>query len=219
MSFGNELKAAREAQGLGIQDLAQRTKIRGDYLRALEAEDLSGLPERTFSRAYVQRYARELQLDAAPLLRDFDRLSPQPPEQVNTLRQTATRPQGGRRARGNPAGLIGGLVGGVLLLALAGYLGYSAYQSRSTVAATATDSAAVTPSAKQVRLSLSSTPAGARVYLDNHYLGLTPLRAFPLDARAQGTLRVEYGGRQTYQQPVDLQSDRNLNISLITDCP
>jgi len=79
MSFGNELKAAREAQGLGIQDLAQRTKIRGDYLRALEAEDLSGLPERTFSRAYVQRYARELQLDAAPLLRDFDRLSPQRP--------------------------------------------------------------------------------------------------------------------------------------------
>jgi len=42
MSFGNELKAAREAQGLGIQDLAQRTKIRGDYLRALGASEIIG---------------------------------------------------------------------------------------------------------------------------------------------------------------------------------
>ncbi len=93
MSFGNELKAAREAQGLGIQDLAQRTKIRGDYLRALEAEDLSGLPERTFSRAYVQRYARELQLDARAPAAGLRPAVPAAPEQVNTLRQTATRPQ------------------------------------------------------------------------------------------------------------------------------
>lgn len=71
MSFGNELKAAREAQALEVQDVAARIKIRADYLRALEAESLSALPERTFSRAYLQNYARALGLDPAPLLRDW----------------------------------------------------------------------------------------------------------------------------------------------------
>ncbi|MCD0162949.1 helix-turn-helix domain-containing protein, partial [Deinococcus sp. 6YEL10] len=72
MSFGAALKQARESQGLTTQDVALRTKIRGDYLHALEDGNTSLLPERTFARSYLQRYARELSLDPAPLLYDFD---------------------------------------------------------------------------------------------------------------------------------------------------
>ncbi len=213
MSFGNELKAAREALPLSIQDVAGRIKIRGDYLRALEAEDLKVLPERTFTRAYLQTYARELGLDAAPLLRDFDRLMPQPQEQVNNLRKPGVQLDSARRGR-NSTGLVGGLLGGLLLLGVAGYFGYSAYLSRSTGAASARQNPAALPSTRQVKFSLSSTPAGARVYIDNRYLGLTPVVSFPLDARAQAALRVEYGGRQSYQSGLNLEADRNLNISL-----
>lgn len=213
MSFGNELKAAREAQALGVQDVAARIKVRADYLRALEAESLSALPERTFTRAYLQSYARALNLDPAPLLRDFDRLSPQPAEQVNTLKRPGKDLPKTRRSPGT--GLVGGTLAALVVLAVAGYFGYSAYQSRSTLAASAQDSAAAQPTTRQVRLDLSSTPAGAQVYVDNGYLGQTPITDFPLNARSQATLRVEYGGRQTYQQTLSLDSDRHLNISLL----
>ena len=212
MSFGNELKAAREALSLSIQDVAGRIKIRGDYLRALEAEDLKVLPERTFTRAYLQTYARELGLDALPLLRDFDRLLPQPPEQVNNLRRPDVQNSAARGRRST--GLLGGVLGGLLLLGVAGYFGYSAYLSRSTPSASAQQNPVALPSTRQVKFSLSSTPAGARVYVDNRYLGLTPVVSFPLDARTQAALRVEYGGRQSYQSALNLEADRSLNISL-----
>ncbi|MGY2895769.1 RodZ domain-containing protein [Deinococcus sp. UYEF24] len=215
MSFGNELKAAREAQALSIQDVAQKIKVRGDYLRALEAENMAVLPERTFARSYLQSYGRELGLEPAPLLRDFDRLMPQPAEQVNNLRKPGKLMEPSVKRGLNTAGLVGWLLGGALLLGVAGYLGYSAYTSRSTLAATTQDGAAATPASQQVRLSLSSTPSGARVYLDNSYLGLTPVKGFPLGARAQAALRVEYGGRQSYQETLNLQSSRNLSISLV----
>lgn len=212
MSFGNELKAAREALSLSIQDVAGRIKIRGDYLRALEAEDLKVLPERTFTRAYLQTYARELGLDAAPLLRDFDRLLPQPPEQVNNLRRPDVQNSAARGRRST--GLLGGLLGSLLLLGVAGYFGYSAYLSRAAPSASAQQNPVALPSTRQVKFSLSSTPAGARVYVDNRYLGLTPVVSFPLDARAQAALRVEYGGRQSYQSALNLEANRSLNISL-----
>ncbi|WP_310583064.1 RodZ domain-containing protein [Deinococcus sp.] len=213
MSFGDELKAAREALSLSIQDVAGRIKIRGDYLRALEAEDLKVLPERTFTRAYLQTYARELGLDALPLLRDFDRLLPQPPEQVNNLRRPDVQKNAAASGR-RTSGLLGGLLGGLLLLGVAGYFGYSAYLSRSTPSASAQQNPVALPSTRQVKFSLSSTPAGARVYVDNRYLGLTPVQGFPLDARAQAALRVEYGGRQSYLSGLNLEADRSLNIDL-----
>jgi cytoskeleton protein RodZ len=214
MSFGNELKTAREAQELSIQDVAAKIKIRGEYLGALEEEQLSVLPERTFARAYLQTYARALNLDHLPMLREFDRLMPQPAEQVNHLHDPGG-PQRLPSAQGRYlTGLVGSLIGGVLLLGVAGYFGYAAYTSRSTQAGAVQDSSVALPNTKQVRFTLSSTPSGARVYVDNSYLGLTPVKDFPLAPRAQATLRVEYGGRLTYKEAVVLQSDRNMVVNL-----
>ncbi len=215
MSFGNELKAAREALSLTIQDVAGRTKIRGDYLRALEAESFTALPERTFTRSYLQSYARQLQLDPAPMLRDFDRLLPPPVEQVNRPKPAVRKGGAGTRSGRRSSGLVGGLLGGLLLLGVAGYFGYSAWQSRSTVSAAAQNSPVALPSTQLVRFSLNSTPSGALVYVDNHYLGATPVSGIPLDARQKAELRVEYGGRQTYRASLDLQQDRTLNVTLL----
>ena len=213
MSFGNDLKAAREGLGLSIQDVAQSTKIRSDYLKALEAEEFSALPERPFARSYLQNFARELRIDSAPLLRDFDRQVPVPKMQVQ---RPEPRPARGSRTAGVPLGLVGGLLGGGLLLGLVGYVGYTAFQSR-TVHRAPGSVASVPGVVRQVRLDLSSTPSGARVYVDNRYLGLTPVQRFPLDARARGVLRVEYGGRQIFRQSVALTADRHLSVTLLPE--
>ena len=216
MSFGNELKAAREGLGLSIQDVAQSTKIRSDYLKALESENFAALPERPFARSYLQNFARELRLDSVPLLHDFDRQLPQP--KVQTQRPTPRSGAAAGAARsGFSGGVVGGVLGGLLLLGLVGYVGYTAYQSR-TVHNAASQTAPVTlPNTRQVRLNLASDPSGARVYIDNRYLGLTPVQNFPLDARPKAALRVEYGGRQTHRESVALTADRHLSVKLLPE--
>ncbi|MFC4639642.1 RodZ domain-containing protein [Deinococcus hohokamensis] len=219
MTFGEALRQAREAQGLSTQDVALRTKIRGDYLRALEEGNLAQLPERTFARSYLQRYARELQLDPAPLLADFDRTVPLSAAQELRPRPAAPAVQARRRRRGLVA-----LLGGLLLLgAAAGYL--LQRTDRTAVASTpaqpattvpATDAEPAAPAeASTVNLSVSSVPPGARVYLDNRDLGRTPLRSFPVDARNEAELRVEFGGRETLRQTVNLTQGRNLRARLL----
>ncbi|WP_221089208.1 RodZ domain-containing protein [Deinococcus aquaedulcis] len=211
MGFGSALKQAREAQGRTTQDVALHTKIRSDYLQALEDEQLHRLPERTFARSYLQRYARELGLDPAPLLAEFDRHLPLPPA------PTAPTLRGSRRRRP-----VWPLVGAGLAVALlGGALAWRALQApAATAEAPAPPGAVTTPPATPdpvpatVRLTVSSVPAGARVYLDNRYLGTTPVRAFPLQSRARAQLRVELTGRTPLKEAVALGRSRNLRATL-----
>ncbi|PNY80538.1 RodZ domain-containing protein [Deinococcus koreensis] len=223
MSFGSTLKQAREAQGFSTQDLALRTKIRGDYLRALEEGNTSLLPERTFARSYLQRYARELNLDPAPLMAEFDRTMPVSAEIAQSLRGAGGRERPATPM--NPAVLAGGLTA-LIVVGAAGYYAYSTFLRpapvSTVVAPAATPSRAVpTPppppppaAPRTVRLTISSVPAGARVYLDNRDLGVTPVKSFPVAARDQAELRVELGGRQGLRQSVSLVQGRNLRAQL-----
>jgi cytoskeleton protein RodZ len=65
---GQELAAAREAQGLALSDVAQSLKFAPRQLEALEAEHFEQLPGATFARGMVRSYARLLKLDPDPLL-------------------------------------------------------------------------------------------------------------------------------------------------------
>lgn len=214
MGFGTALKQAREGLGLTTQDLSLRTKIRGDYLRALEDGNTALLPERTFARSYLQRYARELGLDPAPLLLEFDRSVPAAPEIAQSLRGTAA--PGRRRRPLGAAGLAAALTG-LIVLGAGGYYAYATFARPAAVAAAPATPArepAPVPAARTVRLTVSSVPAGARVYLDNRDLGATPVQSFPVEARDQAVLRVELAGRQPLRQTVALQSGRNLRALL-----
>ena len=226
MSFGAALKQAREAQGVTLHDVAQKTKIRLDYLRALEEGNVAALPERTFARSYLQRYARELGVDPAPLLSDFDRSMPQTADFGPASRQAAGSPGGRVTAppptrRGlNPLWLVAGL-----LLLGGTFYGVNTLMNRPQMAATpVTEPAPVTetptpeetPAPQSVNLSVSSVPAGARVYLDNRELGVTPLQSFPVDARASAELRVELSGRAPLRTGIALTRGRNLRVTLAT---
>jgi cytoskeleton protein RodZ len=65
---GATLRAAREAQGLTVADVAERIKFSVRQVEALEADDAAHLPEGTFLRGFIRSYARTLNLDESALL-------------------------------------------------------------------------------------------------------------------------------------------------------
>ena len=60
---GAALRAAREAAGLSIDDVAQQLKLAPRQVQALEDDDYARLPGRTFVRGFVRNYARFVRLD------------------------------------------------------------------------------------------------------------------------------------------------------------
>lgn len=67
-SVGAALRAAREAQGLSVADVAERIKFSVKQLEALEDGKHEALPEGAFLRGFIRSYARTLHLDETPLL-------------------------------------------------------------------------------------------------------------------------------------------------------
>lgn len=57
---GGQMRAAREGWGLSVEAIARRTRIRPQYIAAIEAEDFAALPTRVFARGFVMTLAREL---------------------------------------------------------------------------------------------------------------------------------------------------------------
>ena len=79
MDIGAQLRAAREAQGLSLTNLSQRTRVPERALAAIERNDKSALPPPPFSRGFVRTYAQELDLDPNLLVRDYFAQFPEPP--------------------------------------------------------------------------------------------------------------------------------------------
>lgn len=68
---GALIKELRVARGLGLDEVADATKIRKPYLRAIEDEDLSGLPARVYLRGFLTQVARVLKVDRARLAEGY----------------------------------------------------------------------------------------------------------------------------------------------------
>lgn len=60
---GAKLRAAREAQGLSMQDVATRTRIAQRQLEAIERDDYSALPGIPYAVGFARAYARTVGLD------------------------------------------------------------------------------------------------------------------------------------------------------------
>jgi len=87
---GARLRAAREAAGLSLDQVAQQLKLAPRQVKALEDESFGELPGRTFSRGFVRNYARLLHLDAQDLLAHLPDVSQAPALESPTLHSTAT---------------------------------------------------------------------------------------------------------------------------------
>ena len=85
---GARLRAAREAAGLSLDQVAQQLKLAPRQVKALEDESFGELPGRTFSRGFVRNYARLLHLDAQDLLAHLPDVSQAPALESPTLHST-----------------------------------------------------------------------------------------------------------------------------------
>lgn len=68
---GALLRKVREAQGVEIAELAQRTKISAMHFRAIEDEAYADLPALVYTRGFLQVLARALKLDPLQVSRTY----------------------------------------------------------------------------------------------------------------------------------------------------
>ena len=67
-----DLRAAREAHGWSLRQVAERLHITVAQVKGLEEGDYTALPGAAFARGFLKNYARLLGLDPEPLLRTYD---------------------------------------------------------------------------------------------------------------------------------------------------
>ena len=132
---GEKLRAAREAQGLTIEEIANSTRIPKRHLTMIENGGYDGLPAPTYSAGFIKSWARRLGLDGQALADQFRvEMGGIPIETTQALPYEPADPR-----RTPPAGLA--LL--ALLVAVVVGLGYLYWRGTaeepSEVAAAATD--------------------------------------------------------------------------------
>jgi cytoskeletal protein RodZ len=71
-SNSQELKTKREALGLSLADVFQRTRISIANLQAMENNDFHLLPTSAYSKNFIKTYARTLGIDSEPILVKYE---------------------------------------------------------------------------------------------------------------------------------------------------
>lgn len=72
-NIGSLLKNERKKQGISLEDVEKETKIRKKNLIAIEAEDWSEFPSRTYIQGIIKRYGAHLDMDQEKLAAYFRR--------------------------------------------------------------------------------------------------------------------------------------------------
>lgn len=70
-SIGEFFKQVRETKGLTLEEVASKTRIRADFVKALEEGNFAKLPDQVFARGFVRSYARSLGLDEEDAIHRF----------------------------------------------------------------------------------------------------------------------------------------------------
>ena len=110
MTVGETLTEARSQAGLSVDELSERTRIRGTVIRSIEQDDYEACGGDLYVRGYVRAIAGAVGIDAQPLIREFDMGRAGDQTSARTARPAGTprgpeRAAAGRRAhRVRPAG-------------------------------------------------------------------------------------------------------------------
>ena len=110
LGAGEKLRAAREARGLTLAQVAGETRIPQRHLQTIEAGDFAAMPARTYAVSFAKNYARMVGLDqdeiAALVRAELDAQDPEP-----RLRPSGFEP-------GDPARVPSRALGWVSILAV-----------------------------------------------------------------------------------------------------
>lgn len=72
-TLGEKLRAAREARGISISEVAEQTRISPLYLEAIDADNYKTLPGGIFNKGFVRSYAKYVGVDEQEALQDYSR--------------------------------------------------------------------------------------------------------------------------------------------------
>lgn len=75
-NLGERFRAAREARGLTVSQVAEQIRIRSVYLAAIEDEQWSAIGAPVYTRGFIRTYARFLGLDPEEAVAEFNRTHP-----------------------------------------------------------------------------------------------------------------------------------------------
>ncbi|MFN3834725.1 MAG: helix-turn-helix domain-containing protein [Glycocaulis sp.] len=134
-NVGERLRQARLKHGWTLDSAAARTRIKRDYLEALEAMDPRGLPSRAYTVGYLRAYAAFLELDVASAVDQF-KLE----VECDTGRAQPTAPKKKSEFR-LPKGLVGAVI--ILVSAIGATSWYGVHVTRTGAFAEAPDPAAL----------------------------------------------------------------------------
>ena len=140
---GEMLRQAREARGMPLAAAAQETRLRIEYLTAIEDNDFTSLPGDVYNRGFLRNYSTYLGLDPSAVMAAAARGTGRSRARKRRRQRTRRRPPPSGRAEPDPIRIeplsptridtrvryapsfwLMGLVAFVLLIVV--YLGYNA---------------------------------------------------------------------------------------------
>ena len=81
-ALGERFRAAREARGLTLSDVAEHIRIRSVYLAAIEEENWTAIGAPVYIRGFLRTYARFLGLEPEEVVAEFNSQASAPPPPV-----------------------------------------------------------------------------------------------------------------------------------------
>lgn len=141
--LGERFRAAREARGLTLSEVAERIRIRSVYLAAIEDEHWNTIGAPVYARGFMRTYARFLGIDPEEAVAAFNRTQDVPAASDGEDVPAASR----RRSRPNGALIwVAGAVA-VILVAFVVYneVALRSQQSQTTVAGATPTTAPASP--------------------------------------------------------------------------
>jgi cytoskeleton protein RodZ len=91
-SVAQKLRQTREQKGIPLEKAHKTTRLRPEYIQALERGDLEALPSLAQARGYLRLYAGFLGLDAESLVAELDAPDAPPPAPEPALPETDSPP-------------------------------------------------------------------------------------------------------------------------------
>lgn len=150
---GRKLSEARAQLGLSLDEVAERIRVRREFLEALEQMNVKLLPGKAYALAFLRSYARALGVDERAIVDQFqDEVALSREENEKPIRNPASRPRKDRP-----------WMAAAILVALGvGFVGWRAL-NQSPAETAVQEQAALGPSAPANQNTPATAPASQRV--------------------------------------------------------
>ena len=199
-TLGEKLRAAREARGISVSEVAEQTRIAPMYIESIENDNYKPLPGGIFNKGFVKSYARFIGLDEQEALSDYSRLIAQTEGTAPSITETRSyRPEVLTDDRASQSSLSTIIFAGIILALMTGAIYMVVNYLRSE------------PSEPTVATNLGNAANQANGQPDQQG---TPLPVAG-DAPTMQNLRVEF---RTATEPISLSatSDGKSSVNTVT---